>query len=308
MRPLGAPAVTLLVAAAALAGCADESVLDQARASVTGDLHGVVIDPAIRPVANASVRLPALGLEAATNASGEFRFAGLAPGVTAVVVSKTGFVDTALTAEVGGRLVRVQLDPVAGGLPYVNTYVFDGFIECGTAHFAACGAPDRSSEIACQNTGQCLGDVSNDDFDVEYPLDGTPQWVQSEVSWTNTQPLGDQMYLIHFARSEAERTQGGDGRHLGEEVGTSPVKGTVNASAAADAGIGIDSNLVVGVYGGPPSGSPPCPVAASCFVGLVVQQQFRVVTHAFYYYQPAEDWRFSTDGTVPPPPSLLHAR
>lgn len=279
------------------AGCseADEPAVGQFPESM-GVLTGVVFDPAIRPLANASVRLPAYDLDAFTAEDGGFRFEGLAVGSVAVVVSKEGFAEAAMTATVGGETVRIQLEPLAGGLPYAVVHSFDGFIECGTAHFAACGAPDRGSEIACQNTGQCLGDLTNDDFDVEYTLEGPPQFIQSEVSWSNTQPLGDAMYMIHFARNEEERSQGVDGRFLNETVGKSPFIGGVNATLILENGIGVDSNLVIGVYGGPPGGSFPVP-----YVGLVLQQRFTVITHAFYYYEPPEGWRFSVDGPASPP-------
>jgi hypothetical protein len=287
-----------------LAGCSDPPAVDAVAAQAeAAALTGVVVDNAIRPVAGAQVRLPALDNGTTTAADGTFRFDGLAPGAVALEVSKPGYITATLTATVGGDLVRVQLEPSPSGIPYVVALSFEGFIDCGTSHFAACGAPDRGSELACQNTGQCHGDVTNDDFDVEYALTGPPRWVQSEVTWSNTQPLGDTMFMIHFARSEEERARGTDGRGLGEVQGPSPLMGHVNGTVAGDEDIGIGSNLVIGVYGGPPS-AIGCPVGnPPCYVGLVLQQRFRIVTHAFYGYEPPAGWLFSAEGKVPDPPA-----
>lgn len=288
----------------ALAGCSQAADVEGPLAPDEGTLRGVVVDAAIRPVAGAEVRLPVLGTTTTTAEDGRFEVPDLPLGAVALTVSKPGFITATLTATVEageGRLVNVVLESAPDGSPFAVAYVFDGHIFCGTSHFAACAGPNAGLFILCQNTGVCGSNVTSDNFLAFHRLDGVPDHIQSELVWRNTQPLGDGMVMIHFASNEEELAQYG-GRVQNETVGVSPLLSTLNASVIAESGLGVNSTLVIGVYGGPYGGEYPC-AAGQCVenAGLVVEQDFRILTHAFYHYLPPAGWRFSTEGTVPPP-------
>ncbi len=264
----------------------------------------MVVDEALRPVMGADVRLPAHALNATTSVAGTFTFSGLPTGATPLVVTKAGFAVATLTAAVGvdAGLLRVVLERLPSSLQYVTAHSFEGFIECGLANFAACGIPTGESFQACAMTGVCAGNVTSDRFVVMYEVSGLPDLIQTELLWQSTQPLGSSMDLTLFAATPEER-EAFQGRIINDTYGESPVLGTINRSNAALAGIGTNSSLVVGVYGGPYGGEYPC-AAGQCFYngGIVLQQWFRHFTHLFYHYLPPPDWRFSADGSVPPPP------
>lgn len=127
-------AFTLAAVALLLAGCAHAPALatpptaDSLNLRVT--IHGVVVDPALRPLA-ANVTVVETNQTQSTQ-DGAFRFVDLAPGVHALRVTATGFLGQTLTIspEAAASEVRVVLEPIPGLAPYNLTLHFHGFIEC----------------------------------------------------------------------------------------------------------------------------------------------------------------------------------
>lgn len=154
MRGVGIASAALLVAAL-LAGCSDapsapaqvliESVppeevrsgdtvpaVAEPKAKTRGHLAGVVVDEAIRPIVNATVRLPGLDLERPTERDGSFGFVDLYPGPYFITVEAPGFYPAEAMLEVREdefTRARVMLSPVPPPEPYKVTQSFEGYTE-----------------------------------------------------------------------------------------------------------------------------------------------------------------------------------
>jgi hypothetical protein len=150
-----AAGLLLLVVAASLAGCTgdedgapgtdsvqlgDGTTLqladaDDATTTSTGAISGVVVDDAVRPLADVSLRV--LGLtqrNLTSDAQGLFLVGELEPGLYTVHANRTGFMPVQTTAEVrAGEVakVRVQMPSDTSPQPRHVTLQYDGFIQAG---------------------------------------------------------------------------------------------------------------------------------------------------------------------------------
>lgn len=313
MRASGAPAA-LLATALLLAGCTggdgaegptdeDFDGLGLQATDTTGVLRGVVVDAAVRPMANVAIALAGpTQATATTTADGLFGFDGLQPGTYFLTATKPGYQATQQSAEVVAGvvdppIVKMLLEVDPANTPYVSTLVFDGFIEC-SGSFVAFGL------AACSTAG-----LPNDRFIEYYTLDRPPQWVQSEMSWESTQAVSPELDLVYSA-------DGGDVllTNYAEDWGPSPLLVVANETLAAQwkLGNGTDLNLRVfnqpiqGTETGDPVNGDDCmdrPVLGGCTtgVGFTLQQQFSIVTNVFYGFTPDEGWLFAVDGPHPVP-------
>lgn len=148
MRMRATLALALLVGLS-VAGCAAKPTnpADKAKpvdvSPETGGIRGVVVTPAIVPVADAHVAIPN-GPATDTDASGLFTFGHLKPGEYFLTVSKLGYTTVQATATVEANVpeppvVKVVVELLVGKQPYNEYLRFDGFYECG---FSA-GQPGR---------------------------------------------------------------------------------------------------------------------------------------------------------------------
>lgn len=313
-----------LLVAAVLAGCSDPPEAlpcsDPSRAldadcvqppeevqasETTGIIRGVVIDQAIKPVADVQVTVPVTGgapLSAKTAANGAFAFEGLAPGTYFVRAQKEGFVagQTSVSVEAGvddPPMTKIQLTTDFAALPYFAEYKFDGYIECSFSLLVA-------GLAACDTVPNL-----NDQFITEYALDRIPTWTQSEMVWESTQPVSDEMNFVY--------SYAGDDAFLTNYVdvhGPSPVVGYADQALATQVGLGKNITLMIRVFNEPVEGTqPPDPVngdecvdrpaLGGCMtgVGATVEQSFTVFTHVFYGYAPPSGWTFGAGGEVPAP-------
>lgn len=297
-------AIACLLAAALLAGCADGSRdgpsetgptfddLGLQATSSTGLIRGVVVDDAIRPVPGAHVALsgPATA-EGMTTEAGTFGFDALAPGTYFLTVSKPGYFQAQQSAEVVAgvaepAVTKVLLQVDAANQPYVESYVFHGYIECSTPNLAACGL---LNDVVALGGGP--ENLTQDNSQVRYQLSRVPTWVQTEMVWTSTQALGGSMSLMY---SYGDCGQGFYCDH--DVTGTSPLLLTATPEDIAEIGLGeAEPELYIRVFTGPVDGDP---VGS---LGLTFEQQFDYYTHVFYGYQPPEGWRFSSGEPVPQP-------
>lgn len=296
--------------AAALAGCAGGSQdgtsdsgptfddLGLQATSSTGLIRGVVVDDAIRPVPGARVALSGPSMaEGTSTGAGTFGFDSLLPGTYFLTVSKPGYFQAQQSVEVVAGvaeppIAKVLMQVDAANLPYVEAYVFEGFIECSGSFvavgFAACSFVNLVSDTAG------AGNVTQDNFGVFYGLSKTPTWLQSEMVWDSTQALGSEMALMYSWDC-------GDTLLCDHEVsGTSPLLLTADETAIAEINggdygedvfvrafnEGLQETQVDGVSGG---------------LGLTLQQRFTIYTHAFYGFQPPEGWRISSGEPAPSP-------
>ena len=306
--------VSLLMASLALAGCAGDKGADQPAdedfddlglqaSETTGVLRGVVVDTAIRPLAGVSVSVTgATPKEATTNADGLFGFSGLEPGTYFVRATKPGYNATQASADVVAGvaeppIVKMLLSADPSNAPYVQTYVFEGFIEC-SGSFVAVGF------AACSQAG-----LPNDKFIVEYPLDRPPQWVQSEAVWDTTQAVSPGLDVVYsYAGEDVLLT------NYVEDRGPSPLLLQANGTLAASVGLGNGTDLMIRVFNEPVEGTRPSdpaqgdgcvdrPALGGCAtgVGFTVQQAFTIITNVFYGFAPDPSWLYNVDGPHPAP-------
>ncbi len=308
LRPLAA---VLTLTTFALAGCSDGGGpatdaaddfqdLDLVATDETGVIRGVVIDASITPVPNADVAVERPGAEpltALTGADGLFGFDGLAPGSYFVKVQKAGYFDAQQSVEVVPDVadppaVRILLELNEATRPYVQTLVFEGFMECGLTSPAVgvslCGLVNSVGEIGG------APNATNEDSQVRYPLDRAPTWTQSEMVWESTQAFGDELALLY---SYGDCGEGFYCDH--ESRGTSPVLLTANATMSQTLFDEEAGELYIRVFTDDVDATAvPGYLSGS---GITFEQSFTIYTHVFYGYQPPEGWRFSVDGEAPAP-------
>ncbi|MFA5944537.1 MAG: carboxypeptidase-like regulatory domain-containing protein [Candidatus Thermoplasmatota archaeon] len=110
-----------------------------------GHIAGVVVDEAIRPIADARVHLPGLDLERLTDRDGTFGFLDLHPGPYFITVNATGYYDAEAVLEVGEdefTRAKVILKAIPPPDPYRVMQSFEGYTELTTdpiLGFSFCG-------------------------------------------------------------------------------------------------------------------------------------------------------------------------
>lgn len=307
-------AMVALLAGALLAGCSSTNDpsqssgpeptfddLDLQATDSTGVIRGVVVDEAIRPVAGAMVSLTGgASKEATSTDQGTFGFDGLPAGTYFLTVSKPGYFDAQQSAEVAPGvaeppITKVQLIVDADSLPYVEAYVFSGFVECMTPNVALCGL---LNDLAGSN-------LTQDNNQVVYPLTNVPSWVQTEMVWDSTQAAGTSMSVMYsYFNGCADAVF-----YCDHEVsGTSPLLLVANQTVIDTIGLGTEEDLYIRTFTEPVEGTKQClpelpEVGTACPgpAGLTLEQGFEYYTHIFYGYQPPEGWRFSSGQPVPQP-------
>ncbi|MGB0651561.1 MAG: carboxypeptidase-like regulatory domain-containing protein [Thermoplasmatota archaeon] len=284
----------LLTAALLLAGCSDDpppsedlddpfNDQDVDLRSGKGLLRGVVVDQGIRPLEEAEVFIRPAQLTATTDVNGAFQFVDLDPGTYFITASKPGYDEVQQTVDVVAnvedpRIVRVLLEAVPGTEPSVETFSFNGFIECsaGTpATFHECGATGADQATAY------------------FPLEGSVRWIQTEILWQSTQPTGDTMYVVQGICACSDQTSFPDfPERFNETAEATSVHLTQVGEAfiGAQLAAGADTLVVSLSSGGPANGT-----------GLALNQEFNVYATVFSNMDPQPGWSFVEDGDHPEP-------
>lgn len=154
-RWAGSPlAVAGMVAVTVLAGCSDPqasaAAADDPFAGLADDVEvgdtvgaitGVVVDAAIRPLANATVEVVSTGANTTTDATGRFAFEDLEPGTYFLRAAAYRHEPTQVSVDVvagSPSTVRILLVRVGGAEPYKTTLHFEGYIDAwlGIGQFA----------------------------------------------------------------------------------------------------------------------------------------------------------------------------
>lgn len=241
-----------------------------------GAIEGVVVSPAIAPLAGVAVRLEPGGSNVTTDKDGRFAFPDLAPGAYAVQAARKGFRPQQTTVEVAagpaGPAVRLVLDPDTSSSAFYEEYSLDGFV-------------DESFNLA-----GARGNSGNADLRIPVGL-RAPDFVQTEVVWASTQQLGSDLDLTAIA--DDHNTTVPD---FAQAEGPSPLLMQINSTVIQQYKFGPKVDLLFTVFSG--QANEPVPGRGA---GVVVQQRFRMITHLFYGFQPADGWRFSADGEPVPP-------
>lgn len=270
-----AAALLLLLASAALAGCAadDGPAKGPAAAAEGAAIHGVVVSPAVVPLAGVAIRLAPAQLEATTGADGSFLFDNLAEGAYTLEAGKAGYRNStvAIQAAAGSPIVQVVLEPDPRVGAYADAYVFDGFVA-------------NSFNVAGARSG---GGGPN------YTIgERRPDLIQVEMVWEATQSFGRWLDITALP----DDGQSGVVEDIGHVKGPSPLLLKLNATAMEAGKLGPKVGLDLALFAGEE------PVAAEHGGSVVLNQPYRIVTHMFYGYLPPEGWRFTSDGDPPAPP------
>ena len=309
------PAAVVLAFAVALAGCGapagSEEPVDELTSgadalaleatATTGVLRGVVVDDAIRPVANASVtaRGPDGERSATTAADGLFGFDGLQPGTWFVSVGKVAYEETQVSAEVlagvdDPPVVKVLLVFVPSQAPFVTEVQVEAFVQCIVPGANMCAIINL---YPCALAGYCEPIVDDTSYVLLYDelvaLQRIPDWMQTEVVWASTQSLSPQLAIRPSAHSPD------DGAGLDERQdwvhGPSPIVMAWDQERAEEWEMGTAEGVSFEVFGHMEETS------AIGSIGFVLSQRVSFYFHVFYGYTPPEGWQFSVDGPADPP-------
>ena len=308
-------AVIAILAGALLAGCSSSSNdppsatgptfddLGLQATSSTGVIRGVVVDDAIRPIAGATVALKGeTNRETISTDLGTFGFDGLAPGTYFLTVSKVGFFEAQQSADVVAgvaepAIVKVQLAIDVANLPYVETFVFEGFVECTSSAVVLCGLPNLLLE---QN-------ITNDRFAWDQRVGDSADLIQAEMVWQSTQAASPQLYFeMEALNGECAPGADNDDGFMGSARGASPIVARINETLIDLNGVGMACPVYFSLFSGGPVCTDPTPVPGvgplhPICPGATIEQRFTMYVHAFHGYRPPDEWRFSSGEPVPQP-------
>ncbi|MEA3142810.1 MAG: Carboxypeptidase regulatory-like domain [Thermoplasmata archaeon] len=309
--------LALALCIAALAGCASKASSDPtekalegvtvAATPTTGVVRGLVVDSAVRPLAGVDLALRAGSskvLHTNSTATGAFGFQGLEAGTYFIKATKAGYTDVQTSVEVvagesNPPITRVSMAINPSTRPFVETFVFKGFIDCSVTAVAIGAA-------LCAIPNILVANATNDNTQVHYQPQRVPTWAQSEMVWKSTQNLGESLNLAYTWDCGDQN----GGLLCDHQVrGPSPLLLAANATAIAKIGMGNTTDTYIRVFNtyndatAPPPGTcapeAPQPVGKRCprGVGATVEQEFTIYTHLFYGFAPPEGYRFSADGS-----------
>ena len=310
------PLLVLPLLALAFAGCADGGGaavdgaddpvdrLDLVATDTTGVLRGVVVDEAIRPIANATLEVTGTAQRTATTGpDGVFGFDQLPPGTYFVKATRLGFLPTQQSAEVVAGVadppaVKLLLQRDAGFQAFVEVQQYEGFIECTTSILVLCGIPNVL-------TGQ---NITNDRFAWDQSFSDNATHLQAEMVWESTQAASPELYFeMEVLHDDCERAEGSEvGSFLNSTRGPSPIYATVNQSEVRDWDLGQVCPIYMSLFSGGVPGAPcgdadPTGTAPGWCAGATLQQRFTMYFHGFYNFMPNPGWRFTVDGQPVPP-------
>ena len=296
--------------------------------ATTGVIRGLVVDDAIRPLADATINVtgPGVATSARTGEDGFFGFQGLPPGTYFIRASRLAHDTLQQSVEVVAGvddppLVRIQLTFVPTAAPFVMALQYTGFAQCIVPGANVCFIANFYPCYVAQQAGQpCTGNLTSDDsvFHLVDPIleqARTPDWTQVEMLWDSTQAVTDWL-SFRISPYAWEDGAGVDDRARNVR-GKSPVVFMLNRTAAQAWDLGAEVDDGEPGNEGPAKGlaletfsagndltctGPQMGVINTCSsIGLVVNQQIEYYFHFAYGFVPPDGWRFSVDGPLEPP-------
>jgi hypothetical protein len=274
----------------------------------TGAIRGVVVDNAIRPIANVTISLSGSNAtqDVKTGATGSFGFSKLPAGTYFLHATRFGFFPIQQSAEVvpgvkDPPVVKILMQRDNRQVAYLQVQKQEGYIVCTTSVVAVCGAPNVvSTVLLCPAFNVCLGNLTDDRFGLNFFYDPNATMIQSEMFWDSTQSLSTQLSLE--MENLGNCTAAGDS-YIKDTAGDSPIFNKMNAQDIQNGTIGGNCPVFHSVFSGGVASTPPTPATGPIGIGGTIQQRFTIISHAFYGYEAPEGWRFSVDGDPPAPPT-----
>lgn len=318
------PALATALLLAGLAGCADPQpaptpadpdALDAAPPeATTGSLLVVVLTPDLHPIPDALVT--ADDREARTDDAGSARLEGLTPGTWFIDAAADGHRTARVRAEVqAGEEATLQVKLLPGDAtaptgpagpanatePYTQQFQLNGFFDCSATYLIITGdcllLADFAVQSACAAANQTCpqpGDLTNEEFVLEFPLDAGWQTVVAEMHWEAGTTAGSKMT---FAVEPAEAPADGHAAKYARAEGESPLVIRLDAGVPHEsASLSADGEApdMPQEAGGEVlrtrsyvQGEQHRPGGTQFLgVGAAVQQQFEVLV-TVYYVEPA---------------------
>jgi hypothetical protein len=159
---------------------ADQGFQEVETSVATGGITGVVVDEAIRPLADVNVTLVQASLHATTDAEGLFAFEGLEPGAYSLAVEASDYVAVMQTvtveAETATKVKVVLISASAADGPYHTSYAFRGFMDAYVG-LASWAVELFLEPVSNQTLCQCSFPITVDEHPVEFVLEGL--WTES---------------------------------------------------------------------------------------------------------------------------------
>ncbi|MGB1585656.1 MAG: carboxypeptidase-like regulatory domain-containing protein [Thermoplasmatota archaeon] len=314
--------MALLLLTTVLAGCADELPQeatddltfddDLSATDTTGVIRGVVVNDAIEPVAGATVLITGLEITDETDEQGRFTFSNLEPGTYFLDVTKD--LHTAVQANVEVQagidappVLKVQLNRLYSGDPYLVTMAMDGFFTCsqaGTIVWGYSSSPCHSigwgtNIDLCDDYGACLDQERV--FHVD--LDAGWQSIIYEMDWEATAQGTSERMGMSVSTYHPERNKNHWFASVSSEppmyfaVATGEMHPTSQEGDGPAGPIPADGMTDMSMYMSVRE-PDPCTGVVYC-PGFAIDQKFQA-WHSQFYYQPApEGWSFRNGDTSP---------
>lgn len=283
----------LLLASLTLAGCSDgggkgaepqdkpQAYGEVEATDTTGSIVGVVVTEAIAPIPGVLVKIASSQMEATTDSEGAFVFNGLEAGDYFLSASKLGYTTvqqsaTVVAGDAEPPLIKVQLMADPTNMAFATVEIWEGFISC-----AATAGADGAAYAGGHVCDESMGSRYIHEFafaDGRYPA-----YIQDEVVWDNTQPLGDTLAPGYY--------RGGVTDWKGVS-GPSPLllTATDDELRAEEKAQGTNlTSVTVRVFPGQSNGAV-----------VTSNQAFTIYHTVFYGFTPREGWLFSVDGACEP--------
>lgn len=290
--------IAFLLLAAILAGCAEDGPTDLGGETTqiddelvatddTGVIRGVIVDPAIVPIAGVTVTLQT-GESTQSLDDGSFGFSDLEPGTYFMTGQKPGYDGVQASTEVVAGValppvVRIQMLQNASSTPYIAQSQFQANLLCGLSTPAV--------SFGCtvlRPTEPYIPEINAEVKEFEV----LPDFFQTEMYWRSTQSTGDSLILDIAHCCDNDSVSG-----TGTARGASPLTAYVTKAEMEDKAV-LEDGMEIRVF---PWGNEAIRDATGESLGIVLDQEVNWISHEFYNFVPDEGWTFIADGAYPVP-------
>lgn len=288
----------LLLTLAALAGCADPDPARNAPSlevtKDTGGIRGVVVDEAIRPLGGAKVFLiddPSTSVT--TGPDGLFAITGLVPGAYGVRATRLAHAPSSAVVDVVAGVadppaVRLILERLASGEPYMVTWKEDGFISC-SSNLGAAKSEECGEGVGVPGAGR-VGKNPNNRAQIDFFVDGGHiKTLIVELSWQPNTEVGAGEDAGQFDSRVALNwtcDPSCSGNELVTAVGPPPLYMRIDQKQLE--ALDITAETVFSTF-----------TWAEDNPGVLIEQEYQAFISAFYHAPAPEGWSFVA-GDEPP--------